>query len=79
MEKEEIVEKKNMTLRVFEALEKLGLWILEKLHLKFLAKFYTDHVEGMRYLICGGLSTVVNIVSYAVVAYTIFAGIEQEA
>ena len=79
MEKEEIVEKKNMTLRVFEALEKLGLWILEKLHLKFLAKFYTDHIEGMRYLICGGLSTVVNIVSYAVVAYTIFAGIEQEA
>ena len=52
-ENEEIVEKKNMTLRVFEALEKFGIWVLEKLHLKFLAKFYTDHIEGMRYLICG--------------------------
>lgn len=72
-------EKKNMTLRVFEAVEKFGLWILEKLHLKFLAKFYTDHLEGMRYLICGALSTVVNIVSYAVVAYTVFAGITEEA
>lgn len=78
MENEE-KEKKNMTLRVFEAVEKFGLWILEKLHLKFLAKFYTDHLEGMRYLICGALSTVVNIVSYAVVAYTVFAGITEEA
>ena len=78
-ENEEIKEKKNMTLRGFEAVEKFGLWILNKLHLKFLSKFYTDHLEGMRYLICGALSTVVNIVSYAVVAYTIFAGIEEEA
>ena len=36
-ENEEIKEKKNMTLRVFEAVEKFGLWILNKLHLKFLA------------------------------------------
>lgn len=78
-ESEEIIEKKNMTLRVFEAVEKFGLWILNVLHLKFLAKFYTDHLEGMRYLICGALSTVVNIASYAIVAYTIFAGIEEEA
>ena len=77
-ENEEIKENKNMTLKVFEAVEKFGLWILEKLHLKFLSKFYTDHIEGMRYLICGGLSTVVNIASYALVAYTIFAGIEPE-
>lgn len=69
--------KKNLTLRVFEALENFGIWILEKLHLKFLAKFYKDHIEGMRYLICGGLSTVVNIVSYAIAAYTIFYGIQE--
>lgn len=68
---------KNLTLRVFEALENFGIWILEKLHLKFLAKFYKDHIEGMRYLICGGLSTVVNIVSYAIAAYTIFYGIQE--
>ena len=35
-ENEEIKENKNMTLKVFEAVEKFGLWILEKLHLKFL-------------------------------------------
>ena len=78
-ENEEIKENKNMTLKVFEAVEKFGLWILEKLHLKFLSKFYTDHLEGMRYLVCGALSTVVNIASYAIVAYTIFAGIQPDA
>lgn len=78
-ENEEIKKEKNMTLKVFEMFEKFGLWILEKLHLKFLSKFYTDHLEGMRYLVCGALSTVVNIVSYAVVAYTIFAGIQPDS
>ncbi len=78
-ENEEIKENKNMTLKVFEAVEKFGLWILEKLHLKFLSKFYTDHLEGMRYLVCGALSTVVNIASYAIVAYTIFARIQPDA
>ena len=77
-ENEENKESKNLTLKVFEMVEKFGLWILEKLHLKFLAKFYTDHLEGMRYLVCGALSTVVNIASYALVAYTIFAGIQPE-
>lgn len=70
---------KNTTLRVWETLEKFGIWVLEKIHLKFLAKFYKDHIEGMRYLICGGLSTVVNIVSYAIAAYAIFGGIQEDA
>lgn len=74
---ENVVQMKNLTLRVFEALEKFGLWILEKIHLNFFVKFYKDHIEGMRYLICGGLSTVVNIVSYAIAAYAIFGGIQD--
>lgn len=74
---ENVVQMKNLTLSVFELLEKFGLWILEKIHLNFLAKFYKDHIEGMRYLICGGLSTVVNIVSYAIAAYAIFGGIQD--
>ncbi len=65
-------KKKNITLRVFEALENFGLWILEKLHLKSLADLYRNHLEGMRYLICGGLSTVVNIVAYILGSYAIF-------
>ncbi|MBQ7410852.1 MAG: GtrA family protein [Clostridia bacterium] len=74
---ENVVQSKNITLRVWEALEKFGIWILEKIHLNFLANFYKEHIEGMRYLICGGLSTVVNIVSYAIGAYAIFVGIQD--
>ena len=72
-------KKKNLTLRCFEWLENIGIWILEKLHLNFLANFYKDHLEGMRYLICGALSTVVNIVSYVIGAYLIFFAIQEES
>ena len=74
MEEKEL-KKKNVTLRFFETLENFGLWILEKLHLKKLADLYRNHIEGMRYLICGGLSTVVNIVAYILGSYILFAGI----
>ncbi len=69
--------KKNITLRVFEALESFGLWILEKIYLKKLADLYRNHLEGMRYLICGGLSTLVNIVAYALGAYIFFMAIPE--
>lgn len=65
-------------LKVFEFFENIGLWILEKLHLKKLADLYREHIEGMRYLICGGLSTVVNIVSYILGSYIIFRGLADE-
>ena len=68
-------ENKNLTLKIFEVLENFGLWILEKIFLKKLADFYRSHIEGMRYLICGGLSTVVNIVAYILGSYLIFSGI----
>lgn len=70
-------ENKNITLRLFEALENFGLWILEKLFLKKLADLYRKHIEGMRYLICGGLSTVVNIVAYVLGSYFLFIGISD--
>ena len=69
---------KNLTLKIFEFFENLGLLILEKIHLKKLADLYRNHLEGMRYLICGGLSTVVNIVAYALGSYAIFIGIGDE-
>lgn len=68
-------ENKNLTLKVFEFFENIGLWILEKLHLKKIAELYKKHIEGMRYLICGGLSTLVNIVAYALGSYVIFKNI----
>lgn len=71
-------ENKNITLRFFEFFENIGLWILEKLHLKKLADLYRNHIEGMRYLICGGLSTLVNIISYILGSYIIFRGIIDE-
>lgn len=82
MEKESTSEKtlnKGITLKVFEFLENIGLWILEKIHLKKLADLYRDHLEGMRYLICGALSTVVNILAYVLGSYLIFSGITDEA
>ena len=65
-------------MKVFEFFENIGLWILEKLHLKKLADLYREHIEGMRYLICGGLSTVVNIVAYILGSYLIFGSILDE-
>lgn len=61
--------KKKLTLRIFEATENFGLMILEKIHLKGLADFYRKHIEGMRYLICGALATVVNIGAYSLCYY----------
>lgn len=70
---------KNLTLKCFEFFENIGLLILEKLHLKKLSDLYREHIEGMRYLICGGLSTVVNIVSYIIGAYLIFSQISDSS
>ena len=54
---------------MIDKLEEFCLKILEKIHLKKLADWYRKHQEGMRYLIFGALSTVVNIVSYAILYY----------
>lgn len=64
-------EKKNITLKIFEFFENIGLWILEKIFLKKIADFYREHLEGMRYLVCGALATVVNIVVYSIFFYLI--------
>ena len=60
---------KNIILRIYEAVENFGLKILEKIHLNKLAEFYRNHIEGMRYLVCGALATVVNIAVYSVFYY----------
>lgn len=62
-------EKKDLILKLFETVENFGLWILDKIHLKIISNFYREHLEGMRYLVCGALATVVNIAVYAVFFY----------
>lgn len=64
-------EKKNLTLKIYEAVENFVLNILDKIHLKKLADLYRNHLEGMRYLVCGALATVVNIGVYAIFFYLI--------
>lgn len=54
---------------MIEKIEGFALKILEKVHLKKLADFYRKHQEGMRYLIFGALTTLVNIVIYAIFYY----------
>ena len=54
---------------MIDKIEEFGLKILEKIHLKKLADWYRKHREGMRYLIFGALTTIVNIVSYAILYY----------
>jgi len=64
-------EKKNIILKIFEFFENIGLWILEKIFLKKIADFYREHLEGMRYLVCGALATVVNVAVYSIFFYVI--------
>ena len=51
-----------------DKLENFMLKILEKIRLKKLADWYIKHQEGMRYLIFGALTTIINILTYAIFA-----------
>ena len=61
-----------------DKIEEFGLKILEKLHLKKLADLYKSHQEGMRYLIFGGLTTLVNILVYILFAKLILVNLQSE-
>ena len=52
-----------------DKIEEFFLKILEKIHLKKIADMYRAHKEGMRYLVFGALTTLVNIVAYAILYY----------
>lgn len=64
---------------IVDKVEEFGLNILEKIGLKSLAKWYRSHQEGMRYLVFGALSTVVNILTYVVFVTLILNGIGNES
>jgi len=63
---------------MIDKIENFGLMILEKIKLKKLADWYREHREGMRYLIFGALTTIVNILTYALFASIILKGLPSK-
>lgn len=70
-------ENKSVFFRIYEKVENFGLLILEKIKLKVLANFYREHLEGMRYLVFGVLSTIVNILTYVICSLLLFKGLDE--
>lgn len=64
---------------MIDKIEEFCLMILEKIKLKKLADWYRKHKEGMRYLIFGALTTLVNIISYTILAKLALKGIGNES
>ena len=56
---------------MIDKIEEFGLNVLEKIHLKKLAELYRTHKEGIRYLIFGALTTIVNILAYSILYYAL--------
>ena len=63
---------------MIDKIEEFGLKILELIKLKKLADWYRAHREGMRYLIFGGLTTLVNIIAYYVLAKLVLNGLNSQ-
>ena len=51
---------------IIDKIEEFFLKIAEKIGLKKLTDWYREHREGMRYLVFGVLSTIINIVVFAI-------------
>jgi len=63
---------------MIDKIENFGLMILEKIKLNKLADWYRHHREGIRYLIFGLLTTIVNILTYALFASVILKGLQSK-
>ncbi len=63
---------------MIDKIEEFCLNILTKIGLKKLADWYKQHQEGMRYLVFGVLTTIINIITAAVTYYFIFANFSEE-
>lgn len=62
-----MINKKKYAIQFMtDNIESFSLNILKKIGLKKLANWYLKHQEGMRYLIFGGLSTLLNILIFTV-------------
>ena len=63
---------------IIDKIEEFCLKILEKIGLKGLASWYRKHQEGMRYLVFGALSTIVNIAVYSIFSAILLKGLANE-
>ena len=63
---------------MIDKIEEWCLNILRKIKLGKLADIYVEHKEGMRYLVFGVLSTLVNIVTAGITYYLLFASLPEE-
>ena len=61
-----------------DKIEEICLKILERIGLKKISDWYRKHQEGMRYLVIGALSTLVNILVYILFSKLILRGISEE-
>ena len=57
---------KNKFQKLVDNVEGFFLMLLKKIGLKKLVDWYLAHQEGMRYLVFGALSTVINIFTFAI-------------
>ena len=62
-----------------DRIEEIALKILEKIKLGVIADWYRRHQEGMRYLVFGALTTLVNILCYAILSSLILRWIQNES
>lgn len=63
---------------MFDKIEQFFLKLLRKIKLGKLADIYEEHKEGMRYLIFGVLTTLVNIVVAAFTYYVVFVNLTEK-
>lgn len=59
---------KDILSKIVDNVEEFFLKIFEKVGLKKFVDWYMEHQEGMRYLVFGGLSTIVNILVFMIVS-----------
>lgn len=64
-------------MEIWEAIERFCLNIARKIKLGKLVDIYESHLEGMRYLVFGALSTVVNILTYVLCSQIFLRALED--
>lgn len=62
---------------MIDKIENFCLGILRKIKLGKLADIYEEHREGMRYLVFGVLSTLVNLITAAITYYVFFVKLPE--
>ena len=64
---------------IVDKIEEICLKILEKIGLQGLANWYRKHQEGMRDLVFGALTTIVNILVYTIFSALILKGLANDS